>query len=538
MSSTVTTITTTVYISDESSHHRGSFHPARHDDDGPENEDIGQEGHRHAHHRSSDGGSSWLDGLPFPAAVKDMIRNKMNMDSESDLPSDSSAAKTINSFQKEHGIGLLSVEQMKEMADTGYCTGKDGKTFQVPPEVQAAAQKFMSNNGELFKKMESATDGKHDGQLGQGDYDNAVKDGTISANGGSHSGHTRGLQNEDFLSAVMNGHLSPNRPSEYSAAKTINQFQKDHDIGLLSVQQMKEMADTGYCTGKDGKTFQVPEEVQDAAKTFMDNNGELFKKMESATDGKHDGQLGEGDFDNALKDGTIGKNDNPDTSFSYTPDDTGNLPSKSSAADTIENFQKDKGIDLLSVQQMKEMADTGYCTDKNGKTFQAPEEVQNAAKRYMANDAEMFKTVESATTGTHDGLLSTGDADNARKDGSLSTYGKDDSADTSFSYAPDDTSNLPSKSSAADTIENFQKDKGIDLLSVQQMQEMADTGYCTDKNGKTFQVPEEVQNAAKRYMANDAEMFKSIESATTGTHDGLLSTGDADNARKDGTIAA
>ncbi|GJI91050.1 hypothetical protein [Duganella hordei] len=497
--------------------------------------------------------NNWLNSLPIPDSVKDMIRTNMGLTGGGNQPSESGAAKTINDFQKNNNIGLLSSSQMKQMADTGYLTGKDGKTVQVPPDVQAAAKVFMANDAAFFKKMESATNGKHDGQLGQGDYGNAVKDGTIQANGGSNGNNgPTGIPKDSFMSAVMNGHVSPNRPSEYGAAKTINDFQKEHNIGLLSDTQMKQMADTGYLTGKDGKTIQVPPEVQDAAKTYMANDAALFKKLESATDGKHDGQLGQGDFNHAVSDGSIAPNygTNGTPTPGGQPPVTGsgntgntNLPSDSSAVNTIKNFQNDKNTGMLSDTQMKQMADTGYLTGKDGKTIQVPPEVQQAAKTYMANDGELFKKIESATNGQHDGLLATWDADAAVKDGSVSANGGPNGTPTPGGQPPVATTgsgntNLPSDSSAVNTIKNFQNDKNTGMLSDTQMKQMADTGYLTGKDGKTIQVPPEVQQAAKTYMANDGELFKKIESATNGQHDGLLATWDADAAVKDGSVSA
>jgi hypothetical protein len=65
------------------------------------------------------------------------------------------------------------------MAATGYFTGKDGKTIQVPEEVQQAAQRMLANGSELFKELESATNGEHDGRLSMGDYRNAGEDRTF-----------------------------------------------------------------------------------------------------------------------------------------------------------------------------------------------------------------------------------------------------------------------------------------------------------------------------------------------------------------------
>jgi hypothetical protein len=289
--------------------------------------------------------------------------------------------------------------------------------------VQQAAKTYMANDGELFKKIESATNGQHDGLLATWDADAAVKDGSVSANGGPNGTPTPGGQPP----VATTGSGNTNLPSDSSAVNTIKNFQNDKNTGMLSDTQMKQMADTGYLTGKDGKTIQVPPEVQQAAKTYMANDGELFKKIESATNGKHDGLLATWDADAAVMDGSVSANGGPNgtpTPGGQPPVTTGtgntNLPSDSSAVGTIKNFQNDKATGMLSDTQMKQMADTGYLTGKDGKTIQVPPEVQQAAKAYMANDAELFKKIESATNGQHDGLLATWDADAARKDGTVS----------------------------------------------------------------------------------------------------------------------
>ncbi|WP_256082235.1 hypothetical protein, partial [Massilia sp. YIM B04103] len=109
----------------------------------------------------------------------------------------------------------------------------------VPEEVQLAAQKMLENNGELFKSLESATNGKHDGLLGQGDYDEALKDGTISKNTGGNGSHRVDitLELDDDLDQ------GADLPSRSGAAKTIHDFQKANDIGLLGIDQIKQMAE-------------------------------------------------------------------------------------------------------------------------------------------------------------------------------------------------------------------------------------------------------------------------------------------------------
>lgn len=487
-----------------------------------------------------------LDELGLPPWLKNAARNMLLAgDGGSQLPSESSAAKTINSFQRDNGIRYLSPDQVKQMAETGYFTDKNGKTRLVEGDVQLAAQKLMANGGELYRKLESAKNGEHDGKLSQEDYRCAVKDGTISANGGSgYSEPMRGISLLDFMNAIMNGNISTNRPSEYGAAKTINDFQKAHGISHLSIDQLQQMAETGYCKDKNGKFIPVPEEVQDAARAMAANNFELFKKLESATNGEHDGSLSIGDFGEAVKDGSISKGRGSDfmrdVSFEMEPEGGfDGLPSRGDAARTIRDFQKDNGIRLLDIDQLRKMAETGYYTDKLGRTREVSPEVQQAAQRMAANNFELFKQLESATNGEHDGKLSQGDYTEAVKDGTIQGR-SGHQPDYRYIRNPDEAwpagGDRASATAASRTMQDFQGQHGIRFLTIDQVRQMATSGYCTDKNGNTIQVPDEVRQAAQRMAANNYALFKELESATNGEHDGRLSMKDYGNAGKDRVI--
>jgi hypothetical protein len=183
---------------------------------------------------------------------------------------------------------------MDQMARTGYCTKSDGSTIAVPPDIQDAAKRFMAHDAALFRKMESATDGRHDGQLGLGDYNRAIAHGVIHP----HHGHCPVKSSADHYLL----------PSESDAARTIHDFQNKALGGdRVSIGQMDQIARTGYCTKSDGSTFKVTPQEQAAAQRFMAHDAALFKKMESATDGKFDGKLGTGDYHEAIEDGTISK---------------------------------------------------------------------------------------------------------------------------------------------------------------------------------------------------------------------------------------
>ncbi|RAN42323.1 hypothetical protein RB25_26150, partial [Herbaspirillum rubrisubalbicans] len=85
-------------------------------------------------------------------------------------------------FLKDNKIDLLSANDVKNIAETGYYQDQNGKLKAVPPEVQQAAQALMANGGQLFKELEAANTGKQDGLLGQLDFAAAVKNGSLDSN--------------------------------------------------------------------------------------------------------------------------------------------------------------------------------------------------------------------------------------------------------------------------------------------------------------------------------------------------------------------
>jgi hypothetical protein len=539
-------------------------------------------------------GSSAIDNLPLPGWMKAALKSMFGETGDG-LPSSSDAAKSLRDFQKDHDIGLLGSEQVKHMAETGYCTMPNGKQELVPEEVQLAAQKMMANNGELFKKLETAIRPNHDGLLSAADYDAALKDGSIGKPGTADLPTEQVLDSDAFFKAMMGGAISGNRPGEYNAAKSIQGFQKEHDIKHLTSDQVAQMADTGYCTKRGGDTFQVPPDIQSAAKKMMDNNGELFKKLETSIRAEHDGLLSQPDVDQAVKNGSIGREgptqhimggapadtnrsflddfdgndsdmleqflklfvndlvnkadpfsnfDNATQRLNLPTDNAGNgMPSSSDAARTIHDFQAQKGIELLSSAQAQQIAETGYCTLPDGKTIQVPPDVQAACMKAMENNADLFKKLESAVTGDFDGLLSKADYHEAMRDGTIGKPGAMANGGTTGANgstgpgpaAPN--SNGPvdkSEFGAIDTMGTFMKDNmGKEMLNRDQIQQMADTGKLTKQNGVTMDVPPDVQESAKRMMADNGAMFDKIEVAHNGKKDGIISQADLKPAWKD-----
>ena len=451
-----------------------------------------------------------LDASGMPESLKMLLRNILGGQPDETLPSQASAVDTMQKYQKDNKIGLISFDQMNEMATKGTLNGKA-----VPENVQDAAKTYVANNGALFDKVESATTGKHDSLLSAADADN------VDHSQLSHQPTPSGITPSSFMKGVLDGHISPNKPDDYESVKTMEKYQKDNKIGLISYDQMLEMANKGTLDGKH-----VPEEVQDAAKHYTANNGALFDKLESATNGKHDSKLSAGDAEEAVKKGII----------SAPP------LSQAGAMDTMEKYQKDNKIGLISYDQMLEMAKKGTL---NGK--EVPPEVQQAAKTYVANNGALFDKIEAATDGKHDSKLGAGDPEKAREKGiaptdytSRGNHGSDTPVNGTYSpERPNQPRNTNgggqdapvANNKAVETMESYQRANKIDLISFDQMKEMATKGT---RDGKP--VPPAVQDAAKTYVANNGALFDKVESATNGKHDSKLSAGDAVQARDKGIV--
>ncbi|MFC7518743.1 hypothetical protein ACFQUU_27400 [Herbaspirillum sp. GCM10030257] len=347
-----------------------------------------------------------IDDLCLPKVLKTWLKEALIEEQADALPSAKSAANTIKSFQKkELGGAKISVEQMKEMADTGYLTKSNGTRIKVSEKVQRAAQAFMVNGGELFARVESAGNGKHDGLLSIGDIDCAKKKHLLSDECNEFSYEPL------FSLPTCELYTLPAcwddlRPSEKSAAKTIQHLQKHHlGGGMLTVEQMQLMAETGYLKKPDGSRVQISAKERAAARAFMADGGALFARVESIKNGQHDGKLSMSDINVAREKGKLSSHqpciDDEGDDYTYRP------LSRNKAANAIHDFMKaEAGCAMLSVEQMEEIAETGYLTKGDGTRIRVSDNVRNAAEKIMENGGGFFATLESATTGGHDGKLS------------------------------------------------------------------------------------------------------------------------------------
>ncbi len=328
------------------------------------------------------GKGSPIDKLPLPDFLKAFLKNLLgdSGNTGNGLPSNADAAKTIHDFQGEKKTGLLGSDQIKQMADTGYCKMPNGEIIQVPPDVQAAAQKMMANNGDLFKKLESIIRGSHDGLLSQEDFDAALKDGSIGKPGTPALSQPNGSQGNTPAPA-------PEVPmSAIGATTTMEKFQKDMGGADMTLAEFKQIAETGKYTKKDGTTVDVSPEVKAAAKTFMANDAALFQKLEVTSNGNDDSIIGLKDYNPAWR------------------------RVVSDSLDSMKSFMETQlGGAHISKAQIKEMVETGKVTDNNGNKIDVPAQVQEAARNFMENGAWLFEDTEATANGVNDDLMSVSD---------------------------------------------------------------------------------------------------------------------------------
>lgn len=230
---------------------------------------------------------------------------------------------------------------------------------------------------------------------------------------------------KSFLKNVL-ANSSSAMPSSSEAARTLREFQKENGIDLLSSEDVQEMAETGYRTMPGGARRPVPRHIQAAAKKMMENNGKLFKKLQTAIRREHFGWLSAADYDAVLKDGSMPATDDPPMQYGLDIKSflvnvmkgtvSHNRPTDYIAAKTVQHFQSENNIALVSVELARQIADTGYCTTTRG-TRRVPRHVREAFMKMTEKNCQLFKRLETAIRKPADDALSQQDADQAGKDG-------------------------------------------------------------------------------------------------------------------------
>jgi predicted secreted protein len=335
---------------------------------------------------------------------------------------------------------------------------------------------------------------------------------------GEQESRPRGMSDGmSSLKKALSALLSPPM-TEQKAADVMKQFMQQNGGGM-SKAQMQQIADTGEFNGQP-----VSESVRNAANKMMANGGELFNKLDSANKPwEHDNYVAVVDIDVAdqnqkLKGSTL-QQIVSEFSKLLTPPMT-----EQKATDVIKQFMQQNG-DGLTKKQMQQMANDGYVV-RNGKAMRVSPDVQQAAQKMMANGGELFNKLDSANKPwEHDNLVALVDIDVAKQNQEL----KGSPLQQLLSALLKLLTPSMSEQNAADTMKQFMQDNDCGLTK-DQMQQIANQGYFV-KNGKPMRVSSDVQEAAKKMMANGGALFNKLDNANKPwEHDNYVAVVDVDVA--------
>lgn len=173
------------------------------------------------------------------------------------------------------------------------------------------------------------------------------------------------------------------------------------------------------------------------------------------------------------------------------------------ASKVIEDFTRANGNPVLSRQQLESIADKGELMLPGGRLIQASPELKDAAKTALANDASLYKRLETARVSGEDNKLGVKD------------FGAGWRAVVRDSL---------------ETFKTFQKNVlGSEILSKDQVKDTAENGHVRTSKGE-FTVPDDVRRAAMNMMENDGWLFEQAEASSHGPgDDGILSVADLED---------
>ncbi|MGI4938333.1 MAG: hypothetical protein ACRYF5_16570 [Janthinobacterium lividum] len=187
---------------------------------------------------------------------------------------------------------------------------KDGKEVHPPADVLEAIHAMMANDGALFDKVESASDGQVDGKLGSNNFHDAARSGILKENGSSDRPLTRTTTTTTTTveEEGADENDAANR-ADLRAGRKMARFMEATGTTALSASQMAEIARDGKFTDKDGHVHFAPEGVQNAAKRMMAGSGDLFHRYETAANKTPDATFTPNDFRAAIDSGAVGGDD-------------------------------------------------------------------------------------------------------------------------------------------------------------------------------------------------------------------------------------
>ncbi|MBN3857565.1 hypothetical protein G3N59_29680 [Paraburkholderia sp. Ac-20340] len=312
-----------------------------------------------------------------------------------------SASGALAGYMGTNGNQSLDMNDLYKLAE-GQSAGGNGQT--PSPAVQQAA-KFMLQNPDTFKQIETNDVAGADGKSGIQNFQNAAQgnialDDASGAGGDDGStGSTGGTSGTGDASGLGDDGSSMNAQS---ASGALAGYMGTNGNKALDMNDLYKLAQ-GQSAGGNGQKPSA--EVQQAAK-FMLQNPDTFKQIETNDVAGADGKSGIENFENAAQ-GNIATGDSGSTGgtnnaggTSGTDDASGaNAMGTNEAAGALAGYMGTNGNKALNVEDLYKLSQ-GEAAGGNGQKPSA--EVQQAAKTMLANP-DTFNKIETHDVAGADG---------------------------------------------------------------------------------------------------------------------------------------
>ncbi len=384
-------------------------------------------------------------------------------------------AGTLGAYMRDKGIKTLDVNQLYNLSNN-----KGGK---VPEDVQQAA-KFMLQNPDIYKRIETSDVAGADGISGVANFDKAAQ------------GLTK-FEPRATISSSPRQNLAERAEDEAGALAA---YMNANGLKKLDVNQLYNLG--------NNKSGNVPPDVQQAAK-FMLQHPEIYKKIETADVKGADGISGVGNMNKAAQ-GLINF-DQP----TLQPVRPAVMPRSTlgeraeNEAGTLAAYMNAKGMKVIDVNQLYNLS--------NNKGGAVPPDVQQAAK-FMLQHPEIYKKIETADVKGADGISGVGNMNKAAQ--GLINFDQPTLQPVRPAVMPRSTLGERAENEAG-TLAAYMNAKGMKVIDVNQLYNLS--------NNKGGAVPPDVQQAAK-FMLQHPEIYKKIETADVKGADGISGVGNFNKA--------
>lgn len=304
---------------------------------------------------------------------------------DDDLTTPQSASSALADYMDANGNAGFNVNDLYRLAN-GQAVGGKG---QKPSAEQQQAARFMLENPDIYKEIETSDNREVDGLVGKDDFKKAAR-GADSASDDDSYGY--------------------DAPTPKSVSKALFDYMSANGNAGFNPTDLYMLAG-GQPVG--GKGQKPSADAQQAAQYLL-ANPDVYKAIETSDASGVDGLAGINNFKNASEGHVkFDAGDVDSTSQTADDDDVDAAATPESASGKLADYMSANGNAGFNVNDLYKLA-TGE--PAGGKGQKPSADVQQAAQ-YMLTNLDVYHAIETSDNRTTDGLVSVENFKKAAKDG-------------------------------------------------------------------------------------------------------------------------